>query len=539
MEKIVECVPNFSTSDPGIIKQITNAIKQVANTRLLNVEPDADYNRVVVTFVTTPKSAVEAAFAGIAKATELIDMQSHKGEHPRMGATDVTPFIPVKGISDEECITIAKNLAKKIADELNVPTYLYGKAASNDERIKLSNIRKGQYEGLAEKIIQPEWKPDYGNPGFNSKSGAYVIGVRDFLIAYNINLKAEEVSIAKEVAELIRETGRLVEKDGEKVRVPGMLKGVQGMGFPLEREGRKLTQVSMNVVDFKNQSKPHEAFEAAKKLAEERGTTVTGSEIVGLVPLEAILDAGKFYLPNETNQDKLITIAIEKLGLSDLDDFNPKRKIIELMIQEEFLFDLPISEFIEELASSKPAPGGGSVAALGGALAASLTTMVANLSVGKEKYADVEDTMMEIIAKSITMTKQFGNAIDDDSDAFNQVMNAFRIPKENPSRPTAIQGAFVKAAEVPLNVASMAYNLFDLIHTVADKGNKNTITDAGVAALFAEATVRGALFNVQINLISIKDEELKSSISKKINSILSDVSVKRDRILEIVNQEIS
>ncbi|MHA2092225.1 MAG: glutamate formimidoyltransferase, partial [Candidatus Kariarchaeaceae archaeon] len=324
----MECVPNFSTSDPGIIKQITNAIKQVANTRLLNVEPDADYNRVVVTFVTTPKSAVEAAFAGIAKATELIDMQSHKGEHPRMGATDVTPFIPVKGISDEECITIAKNLAKKIADELNVPTYLYGKAASNDERIKLSNIRKGQYEGLAEKIIQPEWKPDYGNPGFNSKSGAYVIGVRDFLIAYNINLKAEEVSIAKEVAELIRETGRLVEKDGEKVRVPGMLKGVQGMGFPLEREGRKLTQVSMNVVDFKNQSKPHEAFEAAKKLAEERGTTVTGSEIVGLVPLEAILDAGKFYLPNETNQDKLITIAIEKLGLSDLDDFNPKRKII-------------------------------------------------------------------------------------------------------------------------------------------------------------------------------------------------------------------
>ncbi|UCE12510.1 MAG: glutamate formimidoyltransferase [Candidatus Heimdallarchaeota archaeon] len=333
MDKIVECVPNYSTADPAVIEKITSAISAVSGVQLLNVEPDVDYNRTVVTFVGTPEKIGEAAFQGFVKATELIDMRNHTGEHPRLGATDVTPFVPVKGVTDEDCIQIARQLASRVAQELNIPIYLYGKAATNEERVRLPNIRKGEYEGLPKKIVDPEWKPDFGEPVFNERSGASVIGVRDFLIAYNVNIDSEDDTAAVEIGRVVRESGWWVVKDGEKVREPGLFKGIQGMGVSLERPDRKLTQVSMNVMNYKEQTKPHEVYEEIKRLAQKKGVNVTGSEIVGLIPLEAILMAGKFYTPNEDNQDQLIQIAIDNLGLSDLDEFVPEQKIIELMVK--------------------------------------------------------------------------------------------------------------------------------------------------------------------------------------------------------------
>ena len=333
MDKIIECVPNFSTSDSTVIEAITDAIKSVENTLLLNIEPDADYNRVVVTFIGSPETIGEAAFQGIAKATEVIDMRHHKGEHPRIGAMDVCPFIPVKGVTDEECVQIARQLAERVSNELNVPTYLYAKAATSEERVRLPDIRKGEYEGLREKIVDPKWKPDFGEPIFNERSGAYVIGARDFLIAYNLNIDSEDVEIATVIGRTVRESGWWVEKDGQKVREPGLFKGIQGMGVTLERPDRKLTQVSMNVMNYRELTKPHEVFEEIKRLATEKGANVTGSEIVGLIPLEAILMAGKHYAPEEEEEDQLIKIAIDNLGLSDLDEFIPEQKIIELMIK--------------------------------------------------------------------------------------------------------------------------------------------------------------------------------------------------------------
>ncbi|MFX0124292.1 MAG: glutamate formimidoyltransferase [Candidatus Hodarchaeota archaeon] len=333
MDKIVECVPNFSTSDPTVIKAITDAIEAVADIKLLNVDPDVDYNRVVITFVGTPDSVGEAAYHGISKATDLIDMREHKGEHPRIGAADVCPFIPVKGVTDEECIQIARQVAERVANELKVPTYLYAKAATSDERVRLPNIRKGEYEGLSEKIVDPNWKPDFGDPIFNERSGAYVIGARDFLIAYNVNIDSEDVNIAIEIGRIVRESGWWVEKDGQKFREPGLFKGIQGMGVTLDRPDRKLTQISMNVMNYREQTRPHEVFEEIKRLATERGVEVTGSEIVGLIPLEAILMAGKYYTSDEEEEEKLIKSAMDNLGLSDLDEFIPEEKIIELMIK--------------------------------------------------------------------------------------------------------------------------------------------------------------------------------------------------------------
>ncbi|MFX0205434.1 MAG: glutamate formimidoyltransferase [Candidatus Hodarchaeota archaeon] len=333
MDKIIECVPNFSTSDPTVIQSITGAIEAVADVKLLNVDPDVDYNRVVITFVGTPESVGEAAFQSISKATDLIDMREHKGEHPRIGAADVCPFIPVKGVTDADCIQIARKVAERVATELKVPTYLYAKAATNNERVRLPDIRKGEYEGLPEKIVDPQWKPDFGEPVFNERSGAYVVGARDFLIAYNINIDSEDVDIAVEIGRIVRESGWWVEKNGEKIREPGLFKGIQGMGVTLERPDRKLTQISMNVMNYRELTKPHEVYEEIKRLANERGVKVTGSEIVGLIPLEAILMAGKYYTPDEDDEDKLLKSAIDNLGLSDLDEFIPEEKIIELMIK--------------------------------------------------------------------------------------------------------------------------------------------------------------------------------------------------------------
>ncbi|MHA2028726.1 MAG: glutamate formimidoyltransferase [Candidatus Kariarchaeaceae archaeon] len=540
MDKIVECVPNFSTADPDVIKQISKAIKSVKGVKLLNVEPDPDYNRVVVTFVGSPDTVGEGAFQALAKATELIDMQSHKGEHPRLGSCDVTPFIPVKDVSIEDCVTIAKTLAQRVALDLKVPTYLYGSAATQNERKLLSNIRKGQYEGLSDKIVQPEWTPDYGEPIFVPKSGAYVIGVRDFLIAYNVNLDSQDNSVAKEVGELVRESGRLVEKDGEKVRIPGALKGIQGMGFPLERGSRKLTQVSMNVQDFRNKTKPHEAFELVKKLSEERGVEVSGSEIVGLIPKQAVIEAGKYYLPDETNETKLIDTAISKMGFSDLEPFVPEKKIIELMIDSENLIDLTVEEFIDSVASNKPAPGGGSVSALGGAFASALGAMVANLSIGKEKYQESENELQEAFNKLNDFTVRLKNAIDEDTLAFNSLMKAFRLPKDDPDyRKMKIQKAIEYATKIPLSVAEDVYDSLQYIKLVAEKGNKNAITDAGVAILFADAAIKGAILNVKINLLSINDPGVKGLVEQRISKIQKNLKLRKGEILDLVDKELS
>lgn len=536
MDRIVESVPNFSTSDPMVIYKITQAIKAVSSVKLLNAEPDVDYNRTVVTFVGTPEAVGEAAFQAIAVAADLIDMTHHKGEHPRMGATDVCPFIPVKNVSENECIAIAKTVAQRVAEELHIPTYLYGKAATSPHRVKLSDIRKGEYEGFAEKIKQPEWRPDYGTE-FNVKSGATTIGVRGFLIAYNVNIASPDVAIAKEIGGLVRESGRWVEKDGERVRVPGMLKGIQGMGVSLEKGDRKLTQVSMNVLDFQQYAKPHEAFEAVKKLAEERGTTVTGSEIVGLIPLQAILEAGKFYAPDAESQDELIAAANENLGLSDLDSFIPHKKIIELIIAEEPLADLSIAKFVAKLASDAPAPGGGSVAALGGALAAGLATMVSSLTLGKAKYADVQTEMQNVQETGTALYAELLELIDADTEAFNQVMAAFGTPKTNPQRSQLIQQAMHQAAEIPMQVAEKIFSLLPLIATVANNGNKNAITDSGVAALFADAAIKGALYNVRINLLSIKDSEIKAQYSERIAAVTRQLATIQEQILSIVEAE--
>lgn len=539
MDKIIECVPNFSTSDSTIISEITKEIKSTPNVKLLNVEPDEAYNRVVVTFVGTPENVGEAAFKALAKATQLIDMTSHQGEHPRLGACDVTPFVPVKGTTIEECVSISKRLAEHVATKLGVPTYLYGKAAQSEDRFKLSDIRKGQYEGLTKKILDPIWKPDFGEAKFNKKSGAYVIGVRDFLIAYNVNVDEEENVVAKEIAVNIRESGQVVEKDGEKVRIPGKFKGIQGMGFPLEKDGRKLTQVSMNVVDYKNKTTMHTVFDEVKAQAEAKGVQVTGSEIVGLVPLEAIIMAGKHYSHQETDQAKLIEIAIARLGLSDLEKFVPERKIIELMINQDLLVDLSLSDFLADLASTSPAPGGGSVSAFGAALAASLLSMVANLTIGKEKYQLVDEEMKLILDQCLALVDELSLAVDEDTKAFNQVMASFKLSKDEPERRSkAIQEAMTFATEVPLQVAETAKKLIEFAKSLAQRGNSNAISDVGVAVLFVEAAIKGALFNVKINLGSITDQDVIDLMKKKVEEIMNDLAKDIEEVMNIVNKQI-
>lgn len=540
MEKIIEVVPNFSTSDPLVIKKIASAIKSVPNTRLLNVEPDIDYNRVVVTFVGDPNSVGEAAFQAIKMASKEIDMSLHHGEHPRIGATDVCPFVPVKDVNEEVCINIAKEVAKRVAAELQIPTYLYAKAATSPQRVKLSDIRSGEYEGLEEKLKNPDWAPDYGEPKFNKKSGATVIGVRDFLIAYNVNLDTQNVDISKKIGGLVRESGRFVEQNGEKVRVPGLLKGIQGMGVALERPERKLTQVSMNVLNFKEQTKMHEAFEEVKKQAEKLGVNVTGSEIVGLVPLDAILFAGRFYAPEEEDEEKLIEIAVKKLGLNDLDPFYPNKKIIELIINSNFLIDLTLSEFLANLSSSSPTPGGGSVAALGGALASSLMTMVSNLTIGREKYAQVENEIKYIKTNLEKISSEINELIDEDTFAFNKVMSAYKVPKtETEQRQKAIEKASIYASEIPLRVAELSKKLLDSAIILAEKGNKNAISDVGVAVLFASSTIKGALMNVKINLFGIKDQNQINQFREKIQEIEKDLDSQVNQILSLVEKEFS
>ena len=553
MDKIVECVPNFSEGkDKSIINAISAAIETVDGVKLLNVDPGEDFNRTVYTFVGEPKSILEAAFRAAKIGISLIDMTKHKGEHARMGALDVCPFIPIKGVTDIDCINLSKKFGDRLANDVGIPVFLYAKSATKPERIRLPDIRKGEYEALEEKFKDPSFKPDYGKSEFVPKSGATATGCRDILLAYNINLDTNDKSIASKISGKIRTSGvikkdkdgnKILDSDGKPVRIPGRFKGVQAGGMMFDEN---IAQVSMNLLNY-HKVNLHDVFEAVKEEAEKLGTKATGSEIVGLVPKDSLILAGKFYSNKDglkvKDEEELVSIAIDKLGLSELYPFKPEEKVIEYMVEETGpLASMKINNFLSELASSSPAPGGGSVAALAGSLGAALSSMVCNLTIGKEKYSNVQDKIKDTLKKSEKIRRELTKLIDEDTNAFNDVMKAFKMPKETENqkekRSKAIQEGYKVAAKVPLKTASICEKIFDIAKVVAEIGNQNSITDSAVSALMAQAGVRGAILNVQINLGSIKDEDFVKMVTSEIEKMQNDAENKTKEILNIVNCKI-
>src|SRR5881296_1378324 len=517
MQKLIECVPNFSEGrDQNIIGQITDAIESVDGVSLLDVDPGASTNRTVVTFVGNPEAAVEAAFRGIKKAAELIDMSKHKGAHPRMGATDVCPFIPVSNVSWEEAIACAKQLGRRVGEELNIPVYLYEKAAKDESRANLSVIRAREYEGFFEKIRQREWRPDFGPAVLNEKSGATVIGARDFLVAYNVNLNTKAVRRANSVAFDVREQGRIKTEDGtpsgkpvldakgRPTRIPGMLKHVKAIGWFVKEYG--IAQVSMNLTNIE-ETPLHAAFDACAEAASKRGLRATGSEIVGMVPKKCLMDAGRYFLRKQkwsegAAEEELIDIAIRSMGLSELKPFDPKEKVIEFKIEsaaKKSLLKMNLRQFCNETLSDSPAPGGGSVAALMGALGASLGGMVANLSAGKRGWEDKLRYFSDWAVKAQQLKDEMLSLVDEDTAAFNKVMDSFALPKESAeektARSAAIETATKYAAEVPLKVMETASRSYALLAEMADKGNLASISDVGVGTLATRACTEGAALN--------------------------------------------
>ncbi|MEO7165875.1 MAG: glutamate formimidoyltransferase [Spartobacteria bacterium] len=541
MQKLIECVPNFSEGgDLNIIKQITAAIEAVEGVSLLDVDPGASTNRTVVTFVGSPEAAVEAAFRGIQKAAELIDMRKQTGAHPRMGATDVCPFIPVADVSWEEAIACAKSLGKRVGEELKIPVYLYERAASDPARSNLSIIRAGEYEGFFEKIKQPAWTPDFGPAVFNERSGATVIGARDFLVAYNVNLNTRSARRANAVAFDVRENGRVKTEDGsptgkkvldekgEPVRIPGKLKHVKGIGWYVEEYG--MAQVSMNLTNI-SETPLHAAFDACAESAAERGMRATGSEVVGMLPKKCLVDAGRYFLRKQkwsegAAEEELIELAVRSMGLSELKAFDPKEKVIEFKIAEaakKSLVQMNLRQFCNETLSDSPAPGGGSVAALMGALGASLGGMVANLSAGKRGWDEQLDFFSEWAVKGQQLKDELLFLVDEDTAAFNKVMAAFGLPKDSAedkaARSKAIQSANIYAAEIPLRVMETASRSYDLLSEMAERGNPASISDVGVGLLATRACIEGAGMNVRINLSGLKDEKVKTTLAEKMEKL--------------------
>jgi len=561
MPKLIECVPNFSEGrDQNVIRQITDAIESVDGVSLLDVDAGASTNRTVVTFVGDPDVAVEAAFRGIKKAAELIDMPKHKGAHPRMGATDVCPFIPVSNVSWEEAIECANRLGKRVGEELQIPVYLYERAAREKSRANLAAIRAGEYEGFFEKIKQPEWKPDFGPAVSSEKSGATVIGVRDFLIAYNVNLNTKSVRRANSVAFDVREQGRVKTEDGtpsgkavldthgEPVRVPGMLKHVKAIGWFVKEYG--VAQVSMNLTNIE-ETPLHAAFDACVESAAKRGLRVTGSEIVGMVPKKSLVDAGRYFLRKQqwsegVSEEELIEIAVRSMGLGELKPFVPKEKVIELKIASatpvSSLAELKMREFCNETLSDSPAPGGGSVAALMGALGASLGGMVANLSAGKRGWDDKIEYFSDWAVKAQRLKDDLLSLVDEDTNAFNKVMDAFGLSRdsadEKAARAAAIERATKHAAEVPLKVMETAAKSYELLSQMAGTGNPASISDVGVGTLATRACIEGAAMNVRINLGQLKDEKFKSARRQKVQEICVDSEARFKRINEVVESKI-
>lgn len=556
---LIECVPNFSEgNDMNIIKQITNEIELVEGVKLLNVDPGKATNRTVVTFVGPPEAVIEAAFQAIKKASELIDMSKHKGEHPRMGATDVCPLIPIAGISMEETGEYAKKLGARVGKELNIAIYLYEAAQTNKDRNNLSVIRGGEYEGFFKKIKLPEWEPDFGPAEHSIKSGSTVIGARDFLVAYNINLNTTSTRRANSIAFDVREAGRVkregnqatgkivTDEKGNPVNIPGTLKSVKAIGWFIEEYG--VAQISMNLTNI-NITPVHIAFDEVCKKANERGIRVTGSELVGLIPLKAILDAGKYFLEKQNRSTgvspkELIKIAVKSLGLDELSPFKPEERIIEYLLNNESprLIKMNLTEFADETASESPAPGGGSIAAYIGALGISLGTMVANLSSHKPGWDERWKEFSDWAEKGQFYKNELLKLVDEDTKAFNKILTAFGMPKstaeEKKSRAQAIEDATKYATEIPFKVMELAGASMEIIKKMAEIGNPNSISDAGVGALCARSAVIGAFLNVKINARDLTDKDFAAQLISKGNVIVDQTQQLETEILKLVNSKI-
>ncbi len=603
-DKLIECVPNFSEArNPEIIKQITDEIEKVDEVKLLDVDPGPDMNRTVVTFVGSPAGVKEAAFLSIKKASELIDMSVHTGSHPRMGATDVCPFVPVSGVSIEECIELSKEVAKRVGEELKIPVYLYEKSAQTPERQNLAVVRKGEYEALAEKLKKPEWKPDFGPAEFNARAGATVIGVREFLIAYNISLNTRESKYATDIAYELREKGRSARSgnlspfyfkggkilkykegyypcgnddfvgktiretidyckskyvydlsellklngidpehpEGKSVKKPGRFDNCKAIGWMVSDFDR--AQISINLTDF-NVTSMHDVLEETRKLAADRGIVVTGSEIVGLVPYPALLETGKFYLNKQGRSmgipiRDILNTAVQSLGLKDVADFIIEERVLGLPKNpDDALVEKKLTDFADEVSRESPAPGGGSIAALAGALGASLSSMVCNLTANKRGSGEVDEILNKAAEECQNIKFELVKGVDDDTNAFNTYMDARRLPKksedEKITRQKAMQDGMKEAVNVPLKTAKLSLRAIEIAEIVMKLGNPNSITDVGVGAQSAFCGVKGGVYNILINLKDINDEEFNANMRKE----CSDLEKSAREKLEIVNRYI-
>jgi len=554
--KLVECVPNFSEGrNREKISAITKEIDSTPQVNLLDVDPGESTNRTVVTFIGSPEGVKQAAFKAIKKAAEVLDMSKHKGAHSRIGATDVCPFVPVSGVTMEDCIQLAHELGERVAKELGIPVYLYEEAARKPERKNLANIRTGEYEGLPEKLKDSEWAPDYGKPIFNPKAGATVIGAREFLIAYNINLNTRDRRLAHDIALNLRERGRakrdkdgniVRDSEGKTIKIPGKFKAVKAVGWYIE--DYEIAQISINFINYKI-TPPHVVFDKTIKEAEKLGLRVTGSELVGLIPKEALLMAGRHYLTKQGKssgvpEEDLIKTAVFSLGLDDVAPFDPQKKIIEYQFKEveSSLLDYNLREFANELSVDSPAPGGGSTAALCGALSASLSSMVSNLTVGKKEYENVQKDVKEIAVNAQSLKDEFLRAVDLDTMAFNKLMEAYRLPKkkeeQKQERDQAVEEAVKEATLVPFGVLEKSIEALNLAREIALKGNKNSLSDAGVAGLTAQAAAEGAYYNIKINLPNLEDSEFKSKMKKQAASLKNKAVKLGDELREIIEKEL-
>lgn len=553
MKRVIECVPNFSEGrNLSIIKQITEEIESVEGVRLLNVDPGEATNRTVVTFAGDPASVVDAAFRAIKKASEIIDMSKHKGEHPRMGATDVCPLIPISGVTMEECVVYARELAEKVGKELSIPVYCYENAAYTPKRKNLADCRSGEYEGLEKKFKDVEWKPDFGPTNFDShvsRTGASAIGAREFLIAVNYNLNTTSTRRANAIAFDVREKGRkVVGEDGKESWTPGTLKGCKAIGWFIKEYG--IAQVSMNITDILA-TPLHIAFDEVVTKAHARGVRVTGAEIVGLIPLKVLIDAGKFYLQKQqrslgVTDQELVKIAVKSMGLDDLRSFDPNEKVVEYLLnnedKNEKLVDLTCRDFVYETSSESPAPGGGSVSAMMGAMGASLSTMVANLSSHKAGWDSRWRFFSDIAERSLAYTNVLLNLVDKDTQAFNTIMEAFSLPKdgeaEKLARSEAIQKATKYATEVPLETMKSAFLAFEDAKIMVQEGNPQSVSDAAVGAIALRGAVYGAYFNVLINASGLKDKELAKQFKQEAEQLLADSIKIEKEILELTLSKI-
>jgi len=561
MKQLIECVPNFSEGhDMNIIKQITDEIEKVEGVKLLDVDPGAATNRTVVTLVGTPDEVCEAAFQAVKKASQIIDISKHKGEHPRMGATDVCPLVPVSNITMEETVEYARKLAKRIGEELEIPIYCYENAAFTEERRNLATCRSGEYEGMAEKLTIPHWKPDFGPAKLNVKAGVTAVGARDFLVAFNVNLNTTSTRRANAIAFDVRERGRskregnpitgkiVKDENGKPVMIPGSLKCVKGIGWFIEEYG--IAQISMNLTNI-SITPVHIAFDETCKKAEARGIRVTGSELVGLIPLQAMLDAGKYFLRKQKrslgiSQDELLKIAVKSMGLDDLKPFNPQERIIEFILQDENknkLIDMNLAEFADETASESPAPGGGSISAYVGSLGVSLATMVANLSSQKRGWDERWEEFSSWAEKGQKIKDELLHLVDEDTIAFNKIMDAFGLPKkskeEKAARAQAIEDASKYAIEIPFKVMQKSFESMEIIKAMVEIGNPNSVTDAGVGALCARTAVMGAYLNVKINTSGLEDKDFVNIKLSEGLEIETKTKELENEILKIVNEKIA